>query len=454
MILALFFTWSFLYSLFSFALTDPNLVLIRFAPYQTFQYFMWNTIFTDRLLLSSLYLLLILLGFGLYLYLLRRLNTSAPAGLVERVENCVTQRSDSFSIGAIFSGRYKKKLLGYVLILLPLLFSYNALSHDVFNYIFNAKMVVQYQANPHEKVALDYSTDPWTRFMHNTHTPAPYGYGWTILSLLPFGLGFGRFFLTWIFFKLFALLSIVALYTALQYLSVALRRKYLTFFELALIFCNPLFLIEVVSNAHNDLWMLIPAIVSLGIVLEVFRKKYVPITWLTLSALALAASIFVKLATVVLLPIWIAIVALHALKLSVLEKLQMKISIPLITSLLNGGTNMLVDKYAHIIPLVASFLLFLPLLTARSQQFHPWYLLWPFVWIPFIRNTFWRTLLIAFSFSSMFRYLPWLYNGGYDGGVLSQQKSITWGVALLLLVLMYAIHYSRKSKTQTVLYEK
>ena len=132
----------------------------------------------------------------------------------------------------------------------------------------------------------------------------------------------------------------------------------------------------------------------------------------------------------------------------------MKISIPLITSLLNGGTNMLVDKYAHIIPLAASFLLFLPLLTARSQQFHPWYLLWPFVWIPFIKNAFWRALLIAFSFSSMLRYLPWLYNGGYDGGVLSQQKSITWGVALLLLVLMYAIHYSKKSKTQTVLYEK
>ncbi len=58
-------------------------------------------------------------------------------------------------------------------------------SYDVFNYLFNAKMVWIYQVNPHIHAAIEFSRDPMLRFMQNVHTPAPYGYGSTALSLIP-----------------------------------------------------------------------------------------------------------------------------------------------------------------------------------------------------------------------------------------------------------------------------
>src|SRR3990172_6981226 len=77
------------------------------------------------------------------------------------------------------------------------------LSSDIYNYIFNAKMVWVYGANPHRQVALNFPDDQWLRFMHNTHTPAPYGYGWTMLSLVPSVIGQNHLKLTLLLVKMF-----------------------------------------------------------------------------------------------------------------------------------------------------------------------------------------------------------------------------------------------------------
>ena len=53
-------------------------------------------------------------------------------------------------------------------------------------------MVVDHSANPHISTAWDFVSDPWTRFVQNAHSPAPYGYGWTGLSVGPYLLGFKR----------------------------------------------------------------------------------------------------------------------------------------------------------------------------------------------------------------------------------------------------------------------
>ena len=75
----------------------------------------------------------------------------------------------------------KKILLLFGLSLAALLPSYPALSHDIFNYIFNAKMVVDYHANPHVMVAMDFPNDPWLRFMHNVHRITSYNVCYTKL---------------------------------------------------------------------------------------------------------------------------------------------------------------------------------------------------------------------------------------------------------------------------------
>jgi len=440
----LYILWSVLYSVFSFSLTDPNLVLFQATWYQNFQQYMWEVFFKNPVVLTTAYLALIVAGFAIYVAIYRRFHSKDSLALAERVEEYALYRTTHFSLKYIFSRMYSKAFIFFILLVVPLTFSYNALSHDVFNYMFNAKMVVEYKVNPHEQVALDFPQEKWIRFMHNTHTPAPYGYGWTALSIVPYMVGIGKFFLTWLSFRVFSIASMLALYIALQYFSVEMRRKYLSLPELFLVFCNPLVLIEVVSNSHNDLWMMAPAVASFGLLFAILRKKYVPSQLLATSAALLFFSITIKFATVVLLVPWLLLLVLHALKLFSLEKITQRVSYPFMLSALNFGSNLVLEKVFALIPFVASVLLFLPLLTVRSQQFHPWYLLWVFVWIPFIKNKIWKFVLLVLSVSSLLRYSPWMYSGGFEGSVLLHQKMITWLTVMVALVGYYAVFYKKK----------
>lgn len=382
-VLKILFALSLLYALFSYSLTDPNLVITSWQPYWRFQQWMWVHFFQNAQLLTITYGLLITSFFGVYFTGLRLLKQSTQP---------------------IQPQQLKKLFIAILLAISPLFLSYNALSHDIFNYMFNAKMVLIYQANPHVTVALDYASDNWTRFMHNTHTPAPYGYGWTALSLIPYALGFSKFLSTWLLFRAFALLSIGLLFLVLQKLSQVMLKKDLSPFAYWLVFLNPLLLIEVISNQHNDLWMMVPALASMLLILEKPKKQL----WgkLLLSAVLLAFSASIKFATLVLAPIWV---------IGVLRLLwptwRQKVSWPTLA-------------------LFSSILLFLPLLTARSQQFLPWYLLWSLVWLPLIKPRLWRAWLVAFSVSALVRYIPWLLAGGFTDQVLAQQKWLVWGGGL------------------------
>lgn len=390
------FLFSLLYSVFSYALTDPNLVITSWGPYWQFQQWIWEVLFKNPVLLTSLYTLLIVGFFGVYLCGIRYLQTEKP--------------------------EKKYFFLHLMLALSPLLLSYNALSHDVFNYMFNAKMVLLFHANPHVQTALEFSSDTWTRFMHNTHTPAPYGYGWTLFSLIPYSLGFHKFLPTWFIFKVLAWGSYVLLFMALKSLAEKLDKKSFSPQNIWLIFANPLLFIEILSNLHNDLWMLAPALFSLVLIV----KKPVKYSWLSLffSALLLGFSISTKLATVVLIPFWVFWV-IHW--------------IPKATSQLVPLKNL-----SFLFPFFISVALFLPLFTLRSQQFLPWYLLWSLVWLPFVPFVAWKKWLLALSLSSLLRYLPWLWTGGFEGSVIPDQKMMTWVGGLLLFFLLPFFFSSQK----------
>ncbi len=97
-----------------------------------------------------------------------------------------------------------------------------------------------------------------------------------------------------------------------------------------------------------------------------------------------------------------------------------------------------------------SVALFVPLLTPRAQQFHPWYLLWSLLWLPVVESRWWRVLIISLSVSSLLRYMPWLFEGGYTTAVHQNQLLITWVGGLVVAVIGYMVwmttYKSRRSR--------
>ncbi len=369
------------YTVFSYSLTAPNLVLTSWTPYWKFQTWMWSNLFNHRQLLTTVYLIIMSALFVTYLNIIKIWPK-------------------------------KKQLIWWLPLLLasPLVFSNNALSHDVFNYIFNAKMVVVYHANPHLQTALNFTRDNWTRFMHNTHTPAPYFYGWTGLSLLPYILGGGKFTFTWFVFRLFSFLSLGLLsFFMIQFGQLKSAKWQL------LTILNPLLLIEVISNAHNDLWMMAPALAAMILI----SSKHQSFTKKLISFILILVSAAIKMATLALLPLWLALV------------LPWKKIWP-------QWWQFVTKNWA----LLSSVLLFLPLLTPRSKQFLPWYLIWSLVWLPLIDKKWqtWKISLLVLSISSMLRYLPYLWIGNYDGNVIWHQQLITW----IPFIMFWLINFSHR----------
>lgn len=379
-----------LFAIFSYGLTAPNLILSQNESFWRFQSLMWETFFNNRPLLIQVYS--VLLG-GLFLSFF---------GLL-------------IALGKKWA--WKKFFLVFFLLIIPLLFSSTSLSYDVFNYIFNAKIAIVYGENPHIQTATDFPDDEWTRFMHNVHTPAPYGYGWTLLSFIPFYLGFGKFLLTWFTFRLFSLFALVVLLSTFW-----LNKKQTNKELLSLLFLNPLILIEVVTNAHNDFWMMMPAVAGLLLLDSASGKKsdkaFIFFIKMVISLSLLVISIYVKLASIVLLPIWLLLLFKNPLS-----------SIPRFDSTVKNW------------PLLASIFMFVPLLTLRSQQFHPWYLIWSLAFIPLFTmnkiSKLWVSCLLIFSVSSMFRYLPYLESNSFDGNVILNQKMITFVPVFIFLSVIF-----------------
>lgn len=411
-----------IYAWFSFGLVAPNLTLINQAWFIGFQQQMWQLIFNNRVLATTIFISIISLLFLNYLLL--------GFYITKQVKDDGTKLS------------WQTKIFLLIIVTLPLLLSYNALSYDIFNYMFNAKMVVVYQANPHIQTALDFSDDPWTRFMHNVHTPAPYGYSWTALSLLPFIMGFNKFLTTWLSFRLWSVASLIITVLLMAWLKNMVYQQKLTLADLVITYFNPLILIEVVSNNHNDLWMMVFALLSLALLLKIklINKSLLNRFLLVLGSIFLFAfSVSIKLASMALIPIWILLFLENA---CVLNKQVNRI-------LRQIGLIKLKNWLYQHWPFVASGLMFLPLFTIRSQQFHPWYLAWSFVWLPLIKISWWKQLLIAFSWTGLLRYVPWLRKNQYNQLILLQQKIITWSAPIWLLITTLLNNIFKGDNTKT-----
>lgn len=251
-------------------------------------------------------------------------------------------------------------------VVLALIFalSYPFLSSDVFKYLFAAKELLVYHANPHVIAPQVFEGDTWLRFMRWIHTPSPYGPVMTVLAVPYYLLGFGKFVPALYLFKLdqifWYLLSIWLIG------KIAPSRKVWAQLVFAL---NPLILVEWLVNAHNDAPMI--ALLLLSLYLLTKSKRFY-------SVLSLFLSVGIKYVTVFFLP---AIL------------FYQKINLRLITN------------YSLFILTLA------PLLYHYSYQYQPWYVTWiiPFAALSGSRALI--SLMIAYSLGSFLRYAPYISTG-------------------------------------------
>lgn len=199
--------------IYSFALTDPNLTLISHPLWESFRNIMVNFGYLNRPDSWGVYIVLISLLYCFHLLLLRQRTTISPTKL------------------ALITGGI-------------LLLSYPLLSHDFFNYIFDARILTFYGKNPYHMMPGDFPKDEWLRFMQWTHRTYPYGPTFLPITYLVSFVSFGKFILNYVFFKaLFVIAYIVSVWTLEK-----MNKHWALFFA-----TSPLVIMEGVINVHNDL---------------------------------------------------------------------------------------------------------------------------------------------------------------------------------------------------------
>jgi hypothetical protein len=362
-----------LYTLYSYSQVDPNLILSDNVYFWQFQQFLWQLGYHNRGWSAFLYTLIMFILFYCYREIASRFYT-----------NQWTMRD------------FKRLLIIVVLTLLP---AYPALSHDVFNYAMNAKIVWKYQADPHAQVALDFPNDPWLTFMHNVHTPAPYAKGWTAFSL-PFGfIGQENIKLTMFIFRIVNVIAFGGLLYVLYKLPLPKRLG-----SLALLAFNPLMLIESIGNIHNDVIMMALALAGYYAISTGYVKKR---WWLLfIGIVVLLISISIKYASIMIVAGLFVFQGFKRLRLH-----------------LSKGAALAISHFSL-------------LLSERSKWFLPWYLIWSLSFLPLVKEPLLVSSLIFFSLSGLLSYVPYLYWGQYFPTQDWQRMAILWGLPLLLILIL------------------
>lgn len=319
-----------------------------------------------------------------------------------------------------------KQIWGIILFSAILLgFSYNALSYDLFNYIFDAKIVTHYQQNPYEHKALDYSGDPMLSFMRWTHRVYPYGPVWLAITIPLSYLGFNYFLLTFFIFKV---LMVTCFLGTVWFLGKILQKINPQYEKLGILFfaLNPFVLIESVVSAHNDIVMLF--FMSIGMYLLVQKKYFLSIILIVLSYGIKFASAEIPTS------VHLLIIVLLCVGFFIFSKIQKKLSWE-VWFLLAGA--------CMVIPIV---------LASLRTNFQPWYIL---SLLPFValvsQKMFVRVPFIIISLFALFEYVPYLYLGNWDAPVPTYLFLIRiTGLSIAFLSFLFCLFLVRNKKNGTI----
>ncbi len=372
-------------TIFSFAYVDLNLTLSQNKLLINFVGFMQQLGYFNRPAATLIYVLLIIFTFSFFI----------------------------FNLWLFYKSKVSLKYLKISTItnILILIFAYPFLSHDLFNYMFDAKIILNYHANPYTHRPLDFPSDEWLRFMHWVHRYSPYGPLWLGGSLIPAALGFGKFILNFFTFKIF----IGIFHLINSYLIFKILGKIKPNFQLlgtAFYALNPTLLIEGVVNAHND--VVLASFMLASIYFLTFNKKL-------LSYASIISGSLVKYVPVLIVG-WL-------FRESVSDKKDVKryIKWSLVT--------MIIFTY-----IFSSFKISVPFVSAGATQvqYQPWYLFWT---LPLVAVTSSIELIIlgtAVSLGSAIRYLPYLFTGEWThpGALLFMKSSVVASIVIGILAVV------------------
>lgn len=287
-------------------------------------------------------------------------------------------------------------------------FAYNAFSYDLFNYVFDAKIVTFYRANPYQHKALDFPGDPMLGFMHWTHRLYPYGPVWLLVTVLLSFSGFQKLLPTLILMKGLAV-GAYLLTAWFIYRVLALTNPKKKLEGLAVFAFSPLVVLESLVSAHNDTLMM--AFLMGGFWFLIKRKPV--LTWT-----AFLFSVGVKFASVLLLPIFFLA--------GFWQRGKKKINwdkVWLFSFWLMGGAV---------------------ILACLRSELKPWYLLylWPLVALTGKRS--YLFFLAVFSLGGLLHYAPFLYLGNWDPPV----PRIKLGLSLSFLAIGAAFLFPKKCESK------
>lgn len=289
------------------------------------------------------------------------------------------------SVFSFFAVKYYKKINAVTLALVIggiLLFSYPFLSHDFFNYMFDAKIFTYYHQNPYFQKALDYPMDQWTRFMHWTHRTYPYGPIFLFLSFIPAFLGFGKFALSFLLFKAF----FISCYLISVYLLNKLDKKWAVIFA-----TSPLIIIEGIVSSHNDVVAVVLGIIGVYFIFK--KKKAKGVLFFLLSA-------GIKYIT---LPV-VLLSGLSFRGKTEKSSVASRLSRDWISHFVRNDTTIYFVSFIFQL-IILGYL-------SLKMEIQPWYFLSLFIFLPFFPQFIER--LQIFFFGLLMSYYPYIRLGGWD----------------------------------------
>ncbi|RJQ25317.1 hypothetical protein C4577_05950 [Candidatus Parcubacteria bacterium] len=370
--------------LYSFTQVDLSLTLSRISIWQTIQKAFQYIGYFDRPLSLNLFLAIMLIFIFLYLVTLYLASKNK------------IKRKNAWQIIFVVS--------------VILFFSYNAFSYDLFNYMFDAKIVTYYQQNPYEHKALDYPGDPYLSFMHWTHRVYPYGPVWLALTVPLSFIGFNFFLITLYLFKFLALLSFLGTSYFLEKILTKINPK-TSLLGLVFFAFNPLVLVESLVSAHNDIVMIFFAVSAVYLSLG---KKLIP------AVISFILSIGVKFVSVFLTPLILVFLFMSYKKR------------------MNIESDLLRFQILSLIALV--LMTFAVVFASFRTNFQPWYLFYLLPIAAMLVNRYFVLVpAIIVSVFSLFQYAPYIYLGNWDDPVPQILSLITISSILVSSVLVVLV---------------
>lgn len=375
----------FLLFVYSWAFVDLNLHLTNANWFTVVQQPLSRLVYEHMKVAGVLYVAILLALYGYYAAVMRftksRLESVSPA---------------------------KVKLFFFAVAGL-LLFSFPAFTYDIFNYMTTARVLYAHKENPYIVMPIEISNEPALAYTRAANKVALYGPVWLAVSYVPYVIGRGNVWLTMISFK--AVMSMGYLLMLFLIWKNTGSMRQVLFFGL-----NPLVLIEILVSAHNDIVMMVLAVLAIG---AFGLRKENLIDKVTVWAL----SVGIKGATIVLLPI-----------------------------LFLRSWDTAKRYTAAYWLLFGVFVIFAPI----REELYPWYAVWFLSFgalIPITKKSFLHGFSLALSIGLSFRHLPYILTREY-AGVGPMLRILFTVIPVLLYCGWYVKTYGLRTLIATALYGK